>query len=85
MALDTLTDLERAMLDLEQQWWATAAGKEDGIRALGLSPTRYYQLLGRLLATEKAVAYAAVSVNRLRRIALSRENRRPGYETIGTS
>lgn len=69
MAVDTLTDLERAMLDLEQQWWATAAGKEDAIRAMGLSATRYYQQLGRLLATERALAYAAVTVNRLRRIA----------------
>lgn len=68
MALDSLTDRERAMLDLEQQWWATAAGKEDAIRAMGLTPIRYYQLLSRLLATEQALAYAAVTVNRLRRI-----------------
>lgn len=66
--MDTLTDRERAILDLEQQWWATAAGKEDAIREIGLSPTRYYQLLNRLIATEKAVAYAAVAVNRLQRI-----------------
>jgi hypothetical protein len=66
--MDTLTDQERAMLDLEQQWWATAGGKEAAIVAMGLSPTRYYQLLNRLLASEKALAYAAVTVNRLRRI-----------------
>lgn len=41
MALDTLTDREQAILDLNQQWWATAAGKEDEIRAMGLSPVRY--------------------------------------------
>lgn len=68
MALDTLTEREQAILDLEQQWWSTAAGKEDAIRSMGLSPVRYYQLLNRLLATERAVAYAAVTVNRLRRI-----------------
>lgn len=66
--MDPLTDQERAILDLEQHWWATAAAKEDMIRAMGLSPTRYYQLLNRLLATERAVAYAAVTVNRLRRL-----------------
>lgn len=69
MALDSLTDQERAILDLEQQWWATAGGKEAAICDLGLSPTRYYQLLNRLLATEKAWAYAALTVGRLRRIS----------------
>lgn len=69
MALDTLTDLERAMLDLEQQHWATAGGKEDAIAAMGMSPTRYYQRLAGLLGTERALAYAPVVVNRLRRIA----------------
>lgn len=75
MAVDSLTDLERAILDLEQQHWATAAGKEDAIRAMGMSPTRYYQLLNQLLATEQALAYAPVTVNRLRRVA--RRNRIP--------
>jgi len=68
MALDTLTDQERAILDLEQQWWATAGGKESAIAALGLSPSRYCQLLNRLIATERALAYAAVTVNRLQRV-----------------
>lgn len=76
MAVDSLTDLERAILDLEQQHWATAAGKEDAIRAMGLTPTRYYQLLGRLLATEQALAYAAVTVNRLQRISTQRQHAR---------
>lgn len=72
MAVDSLTERERAMLDLEQQWWATAGGKEDAIRALGLTPVRYYQLLSRLLATERAISYAPVTVNRLQRIQGSR-------------
>lgn len=70
--MDTLTDRERAILDLERQWWSTAAGKEDAIRAMGLTPTRYYQLLNRLVATERALSYAAVTVKRLRRICESR-------------
>lgn len=69
MAVDSLTDQERAILDLEQQWWSTVGGKEAAISKLGLSPARYYQLLSRLLATEKALAYAAVTVNRLRRVS----------------
>lgn len=71
--MDSLTDLERAMLDLEQQWWGTAAGKEDAIRAMGMSPVRYYQLLRTLIDTEQAVAYAPVVVNRLRRLATKRQ------------
>jgi hypothetical protein len=67
--MDSLTDQERAILDLEQQWWATAGGKESAIGAMGLTPTRYYQLLNRLLATERALAYAASTVNRLRRVS----------------
>lgn len=69
MAVDSLTDRERAMLDLEQRWWATAGGKEAAMSELGLTPVRYYQLLNRLLATERALAYAATTVNRLRRVS----------------
>ncbi|OBB22128.1 DUF3263 domain-containing protein [Mycolicibacterium elephantis] len=74
--MDTLTDLERAILDLEQQWWTTPGGKEAAITAMGLTPTRYYQLLNRLLATERAIAYAAVTVNRLNRIRSAKPRRR---------
>ena len=67
--MDPLTDQERAMLDLEAQWWQTAGGKERAIREqLSMTPVRYYQVLNRLLGTEKAMAYAAVTVNRLQRV-----------------
>lgn len=73
MAVDSLTDIDTAMLNLESQWWATAGGKEQAIREqLGMTPVRYYQLLNRLLATEKATAYAAVTVHRLKRVRESR-------------
>ncbi|MDA2893428.1 DUF3263 domain-containing protein [Mycolicibacterium sp. BiH015] len=42
--------------------------RRDAIRAMGVTPIRYYQLLNRLLATERSMAYAAVTVHRLRRI-----------------
>lgn len=49
MALDSLTDLDTAMLDLEQEWWLTAGKKKDAIHDLvGMTPTRYYQRLTRL-------------------------------------
>lgn len=69
MALDPLTESEAAMLDLEAQWFTTSSAKEDAIRALGMSPVRYYQRLNRLLDSESALAYNAVVAHRLRRVA----------------
>lgn len=69
MAVDPLTDQERAILDLEAQWWPTAGGKEAAITAMGLAPSRYYQLLSRLIDSESALMYNAVVVNRLRRLS----------------
>lgn len=46
MALDSLTDLEQQMLDLETLWWARPAVKEAAIAdRFGMSAVRYYQLL----------------------------------------
>lgn len=63
-----LDDAERTILDLEQQHWRYAGSKEVAIRErLGVSPTRYAMRLNRLLDDERALAYAPVMVNRLRR------------------
>lgn len=67
--MDSLTDQQRAMLDLEREWFATAGGKEDAVRSLGLSPTRYYQLLVKLITSRAALEYDSVTVNRLRRMS----------------
>lgn len=69
MALDTLTDRDSAILELEAQRFDTAGGKEQAIRdRLGITPVRYYQRLNQLLDTEAALAAQPVMVNRLRRI-----------------
>ncbi|MBO0679159.1 DUF3263 domain-containing protein [Mycolicibacterium sp. S2-37] len=68
--MDSLTDRETSMLDLEEQWFTTPGAKEDAIRAAGLSPVRYYQLLNRLIEREAALAYAPITANRLRRVSL---------------
>ncbi|MEV5360992.1 DUF3263 domain-containing protein [Micrococcus luteus] len=69
MALDSLTDVDTAILDIEHQWWPTAGRKEDAIRdLLGMAPTRYYQRLTQLADTEAALAHDAVTVNRVRRL-----------------
>lgn len=69
MAVDSLTETDRAILDLEGQWWTTSGGKDRAIAALGLSSVRYYRRLNQLIDTEAALSYNAVVVHRLRRIA----------------
>ncbi len=56
--------------------WKRPGAKEQAIRdQLGLTPTRYMQLLNRLIDQPGALAYDPVTVNRLRRL---REQRRAG-------
>ena len=63
-----LSTRERAILDLERTWWSHARSKEATIRQeLGLSPTRYYQLLTALLDSGDAMAYDPLVVRRLQR------------------
>ncbi len=63
-----LSERDRAVLDFERSWWAQSGPKEVAIRdRLDLSPTRYYQVLNRLLESDEAVAYDPLVVHRLRR------------------
>ncbi|MGA5167668.1 DUF3263 domain-containing protein [Streptomyces lavendulocolor] len=72
-----LTDRDRAVLAVERLSWPGPGAKERAIREqLGLSPTRYYQLLNALLDDPAALAHDPVTVNRLRRLRASREARR---------
>lgn len=69
-----LTDRDRAMLDFERTWWSEPGPKGAAIQArFGLSPARYYQLLGALLVSADALAYDPLVVRRLRKV---RSNRR---------
>ncbi|MFF2939831.1 DUF3263 domain-containing protein [Streptomyces niveus] len=71
-----LTERDRALLAVERRSWPGPGAKERVIRErLGISPTRYYQLLGALIDDELALAHDPVTVNRLRRI---RDARRAG-------
>lgn len=56
------------ILTLEKQFFRTAGGKEEAIRALGLTPMRYYQLLNRLLDDPVFLEADPQLVYRLRRI-----------------
>lgn len=68
-AMDDLTDLDRAMLAFERLTWRHAGSRDAAIRdRFGLTPTRYHQLLTRLVDRPAALAHDAVTVNRLRRL-----------------
>jgi len=72
-----LTDRDRAILDFEAEWRRHVGAKEEAIREdLGISPARYYQLLGRLIDTAEAQAYDPMLVKRLRRMRDERHQAR---------
>jgi hypothetical protein len=64
-----LSERDRAILGFEAQWQRHAGAKEEAIRSeLGLTPARYYQLLGRLIDTAPALEHDPMLVKRLRRL-----------------
>lgn len=78
-----LTDHEKAILDFERDWWLESESKDAAIRArLGLSATRYYQLLGVLTGTPEALDYDPLLVRRLRRTRRERRAARFGGRSI---
>ena len=71
--VSSLDDLERRILAFERRWWRRPGAKEQAIRdTFGLTATRYYQLLNRLLDEPAALAEDPVLVTRLRRLRGSR-------------
>lgn len=77
-----LTDQQIGILDLEARHWRHVGSKEQAIRAeLGLSATRYHQLLNALIDEPAALERQPVLVNRLRRLReqrrAARSDRRP--------
>jgi hypothetical protein len=72
-----LTDRDRTILAFEAEWRRHVGAKEEAIRDdLGISPARYYQLLGRLIETADAQEHDPMLVKRLRRLRESREQSR---------
>lgn len=64
-----LTDHERKVLDFAGLTWRHDGARDMGIRdEFGTSAHLYFQELHRLLERPEALAYAPVTVNRLRRI-----------------
>lgn len=78
-----LADLDRAILDFEAEWRRHAGAKEEAIRAdLGISPSRYYQLLGRLIDTSDAQEHDPMLVKRLRRMRDASRHTRAARKAI---
>lgn len=72
-----LGERDAAVLALAARGWPGPGAKERAIRErLGLSPTRYYQLLNALLDDPRALAHDPVTVNRLRRVRDEQRARR---------
>ncbi|GGP61496.1 hypothetical protein GCM10010214_39060 [Streptomyces abikoensis] len=72
-----LSERDLAVLALERRSWPGPGAKERVVRErLGITPTRYYQLLNALLDDPRALAHDPVTVNRLRRLRDERRARR---------
>jgi hypothetical protein len=64
-----LTDADRAVLDFERSWWLYPGPKDRAVQEyLGISATRYYQALRRLLDDREAERYDPLTIRRLRRV-----------------
>ena len=73
---DSLSDKDRRVLDFEGSWWLYPEPKDRAIpEYLGMSSTRYYQALRRLVDDDMAAAYAPLTVRRLRHIRRARYDR----------
>jgi len=73
----TLSERDHAVLAFERQWWKYPGKKEQAIRELfGMSATRYYQILNRLIESREAMAADPMLIKRLRRARTGRSRTR---------
>ncbi len=81
-AVDSLTELEMRILAFERSWWRSPGAKEREIlEALGMTATRYYQLLNELIDRPEAAAFDPALVARLRRRRADRNRLRSGRDS----
>lgn len=80
---EELSERDEAMLAFERQWWKYAGTKEQAIRELfGMSSTRYYQLLNKLMDKQVAMRADPMLVKRLRKTRAGRRRVR-GARRLG--
>ena len=85
MPLDPpLSELEREILEFEQDWVSRAGAKDTVLRErFGLTPTGYHQLLNRLIDDPAAEAHFPRLVRRLRRRRATRQGQRAARRIAG--
>ncbi|WP_196773311.1 DUF3263 domain-containing protein [Mycobacterium intracellulare] len=72
--MDSLTEQQRAIIDMERQRWATVGGKETAVpERFSTTPICGYQLTIQVLASAFTPAYDPLITNQLRRIRLRRK------------
>ncbi|MFQ5948022.1 MAG: DUF3263 domain-containing protein [Acidimicrobiia bacterium] len=72
-----LSDRDRAVLDFEASWWHYPAPKDLAIREhLGISATRYYQILRRIIDDPEALEHDPLTVRRIRKVRAEGRKRR---------
>ncbi|MFN2490140.1 MAG: DUF3263 domain-containing protein [Actinomycetota bacterium] len=72
-----LSPRDRDILDFERTWWTQPGSKQRAIpERLGISGTRYYQLLNELLERPEAEAHDPILVKRLKRLRTYRQRKR---------
>ncbi len=65
--MPALSERDMRLLAVERGTWRTAGAKEQAIvEVLGISATRYYQLLNELIDSPEALKFDPVLVKRLR-------------------
>ena len=68
-----LSERDRRVLDFEGSWWLYPQPKDRAITEyLGMSSTRYYQILRRCADDTDALGYAPLTVRRLKHIRKQR-------------
>ena len=78
--MPSLTELEMRILAFERSLWRSPGAKEREILdAIGITPTRYYQLLNELIDRPDAAQFDPALVARLRR----RRNARARLRSAG--
>jgi hypothetical protein len=76
-----LDERTRAVIDFEREAWKLTVTKERAIRQrFGFSPSRYHQLLHRIIDRPEALAYDPMVVRRLRRVREARRRARTASE-----
>lgn len=68
-----LTDSDKALLDFAARWYRYPGAQAEAMKSeLGLSETTYWRKVNDLIDNPEALAYAPVTVGRLRRLRAGR-------------